>query len=106
MPLLNPSFLAWQEQASNPYLPTRGGTTVASGGRFRCPSCRHEVVLDRHGIYGLQRNLLVENIIDIYENGRRIFAGVVRNIPIELEDYEVVAGDIINNRIDCEVTKK
>lgn len=65
--LLNSSFLAWQEQASNPYLPTRGGTTVASGGRFRCPSCRHEVVLDRHGIYGLQRNLLVENIIDIYK---------------------------------------
>lgn len=59
--------LTWQEQASNPYLPTRGGTTVASGGRFRCPSCRHEVVLDRHGVYGLQRNLLVENIIDIYK---------------------------------------
>ncbi|XP_076185740.1 tripartite motif-containing protein 55 isoform X2 [Aptenodytes patagonicus] len=55
------------EQASNPYLPTRGGTTMASGGRFRCPSCRHEVVLDRHGVYGLQRNLLVENIIDIYK---------------------------------------
>ncbi|XP_050995600.1 tripartite motif-containing protein 55 isoform X2 [Acomys russatus] len=54
-------------QASNPYLPTRGGTSVASGGRFRCPSCRHEVVLDRHGVYGLQRNLLVENIIDIYK---------------------------------------
>ncbi|XP_075684419.1 tripartite motif-containing protein 55 isoform X2 [Rhinoderma darwinii] len=54
-------------QASNPYLPTRGGSTVATGGRFRCPSCRHEVVLDRHGIYGLQRNLLVENIIDIYK---------------------------------------
>ncbi|XP_048868161.1 E3 ubiquitin-protein ligase TRIM63-like isoform X2 [Brienomyrus brachyistius] len=54
-------------QASNPYLPTRGGTTVASGGRFRCPSCRHEVVLDRHGVYGLQRNLLVENIIDMYK---------------------------------------
>ncbi|NXG45726.1 TRI55 protein, partial [Psilopogon haemacephalus] len=55
------------QQASNPYLPTRGGTSVASGGRFRCPSCRHEVVLDRHGVYGLQRNLLVENIIDIYK---------------------------------------
>uniref|UniRef100_A0A3B1K617 RING-type E3 ubiquitin transferase n=1 Tax=Astyanax mexicanus TaxID=7994 RepID=A0A3B1K617_ASTMX len=53
-------------QASNPYLPTRGGT-VSSGGRFRCPSCRHEVVLDRHGVYGLQRNLLVENIIDMYK---------------------------------------
>lgn len=38
-----------------------------SGGRFRCPSCRHEVVMDRHGVYGLQRNLLVENIIDMYK---------------------------------------
>ncbi|XP_052403590.1 E3 ubiquitin-protein ligase TRIM63 isoform X3 [Carassius gibelio] len=54
-------------QASNPYLPTRGGSTLGSGGRFRCPSCRHEVVLDRHGVYGLQRNLLVENIIDMYK---------------------------------------
>nr|XP_033789686.1 tripartite motif-containing protein 55 isoform X2 [Geotrypetes seraphini] len=54
-------------QSSNPYLLTRGGNTVASGGRFRCPSCRHEVILDRHGVYGLQRNLLVENIIDIYK---------------------------------------
>uniref|UniRef100_A0A4X2LBB1 RING-type E3 ubiquitin transferase n=1 Tax=Vombatus ursinus TaxID=29139 RepID=A0A4X2LBB1_VOMUR len=42
-------------------------TTLGSSGRFRCPSCRHEVVLDRHGVYGLQRNLLVENIIDIYK---------------------------------------
>lgn len=23
--------------------------------------------MDRHGVYGLQRNLLVENIIDIYK---------------------------------------
>ncbi|KAK0155662.1 Tripartite motif-containing protein 55 [Merluccius polli] len=55
-------------QASNPYLPTRGGS-LSSGGRFRCPSCRHEVVLDRHGVYGLQRNLLVENIIDMFKQG-------------------------------------
>ncbi|XP_078072394.1 tripartite motif-containing protein 55a isoform X2 [Mustelus asterias] len=54
-------------QASNPYWPTRGCSTVGSGGRFHCPSCRHEVILDRHGIYGLQRNLLVENIIDLYK---------------------------------------
>ncbi|CDQ92051.1 unnamed protein product, partial [Oncorhynchus mykiss] len=40
---------------------------VGSGGRFRCPSCSREVVLDRHGVYGLQRNLLVENIIDVYK---------------------------------------
>ncbi|XP_023248761.1 tripartite motif-containing protein 54-like [Seriola lalandi dorsalis] len=42
-------------------------TMMVNSGRFRCPSCRHEVVLDRHGVYGLQRNLLVENIIDIYK---------------------------------------
>ncbi|XP_056150174.1 tripartite motif-containing protein 54 [Lampris incognitus] len=55
-------------QAANPLWQTRGSSSVAStGGRFRCPSCRHEVVLDRHGVYGLQRNLLVENIIDIYK---------------------------------------
>ncbi|XP_051626574.1 tripartite motif-containing protein 54 isoform X1 [Manacus candei] len=54
-------------QASNPLWQSRGSSAVPSGGRFRCPSCRHEVVLDRHGVYGLQRNLLVENIIDIYK---------------------------------------
>ncbi|XP_061569634.1 tripartite motif-containing protein 55b isoform X2 [Cololabis saira] len=53
-------------QSSNPYLTTRSGS-LTSGGRFRCPSCRHEVVLDRHGVYGLQRNLLVENIIDMFK---------------------------------------
>lgn len=42
-------------------------TMLVNSGRFRCPTCRHEVVLDRHGVYGLQRNLLVENIIDIYK---------------------------------------
>ncbi|XP_060703687.1 E3 ubiquitin-protein ligase TRIM63-like [Hemiscyllium ocellatum] len=52
-------------QAANPYWQGRG--TMISGGRFRCPTCRHEVILDRHGVYGLQRNLLVENIIDIYK---------------------------------------
>ncbi|XP_057712586.1 E3 ubiquitin-protein ligase TRIM63-like isoform X2 [Corythoichthys intestinalis] len=56
-------------QAANPYLSSRGGSTAPSGGRFRCPSCRHEVVLDRHGVFGLQRNLLVENIIDMFKQG-------------------------------------
>ncbi|XP_035499715.2 tripartite motif containing 101 isoform X3 [Scophthalmus maximus] len=42
-------------------------TMSVNSGRFRCPSCRQEVVLDRHGVYGLQRNLLVENIIDAYK---------------------------------------
>lgn len=40
---------------------------AVNSGRFRCPTCRQEVVLDRHGVYGLQRNLLVENIIDAYK---------------------------------------
>uniref|UniRef100_A0A3B3ZK32 Tripartite motif-containing protein 54 n=1 Tax=Periophthalmus magnuspinnatus TaxID=409849 RepID=A0A3B3ZK32_9GOBI len=51
------------------------GVSGGSGGRFRCPSCRHEVVLDRHGVYGLQRNLLVENIIDIYRQQNRLGSG-------------------------------
>ncbi|XP_061781949.1 tripartite motif containing 101 isoform X3 [Nerophis lumbriciformis] len=42
-------------------------TMAVNSGRFRCPSCRHEVILDRHGVFGLQRNLLVENIVDIYK---------------------------------------
>ncbi|XP_035998341.1 tripartite motif containing 101 [Fundulus heteroclitus] len=42
-------------------------TMLVNSGRFRCPTCRHDVVLDRHGVYGLQRNLLVENIIDVYK---------------------------------------
>ncbi|XP_035854281.1 E3 ubiquitin-protein ligase TRIM63-like [Sander lucioperca] len=46
-----------------------------SGGTFRCPTCRFEVVLDRHGVFGLQRNLLVENIIDIYKQQQESKAG-------------------------------
>ncbi|NXQ91977.1 TRI63 ligase, partial [Nyctibius grandis] len=52
-------------QASVPYWQNRGSMVL--GGRFRCPLCRHEVLLDRQGVYGLQRNLLVENIIDTYK---------------------------------------
>uniref|UniRef100_A0A671U9X3 Tripartite motif-containing protein 54 n=1 Tax=Sparus aurata TaxID=8175 RepID=A0A671U9X3_SPAAU len=44
-----------------------------SGSRFRCPSCRHEVVLDRHGVFGLPRNLLVENIIDLYRQQDEVY---------------------------------
>ncbi|XP_055005427.1 tripartite motif-containing protein 54 [Boleophthalmus pectinirostris] len=52
-----------------------GSSGASGGGRFRCPSCRHEVLLDRHGVYGLQRNLLVENIIDIYRQHDRSSSG-------------------------------
>ncbi|XP_075878265.1 E3 ubiquitin-protein ligase TRIM63-like [Nelusetta ayraudi] len=78
-------------QAANPYLSTRSSTTVTSGGRFRCPSCRHEVILDRHGVYGLQRNLLVENIIDMYKQGSSSSSGPVPEVKQQqpmCEDHE------------------
>ncbi|XP_076872840.1 tripartite motif-containing protein 54 isoform X2 [Brachyhypopomus gauderio] len=76
-------------QASNPLWQTRGSTTVSTGGRFRCPSCRHEVVLDRHGVFGLQRNLLVENIIDIYkQESTRSLRPKVEEQQLMCEEHE------------------
>ncbi|XP_062981572.1 tripartite motif-containing protein 54 isoform X1 [Elgaria multicarinata webbii] len=79
-------------QASNPLWQSRGSTSVSSGGRFRCPSCRHEVVLDRHGVYGLQRNLLVENIIDIYkqESSRPLHAKAEQQLMCEEHEDEKI----------------
>ncbi|KAM9484512.1 E3 ubiquitin-protein ligase TRIM63 [Salvelinus alpinus] len=61
-----------------------------SGGVFRCPTCRFEVVLDRHGVHGLQRNLLVENIIDIYkqqqEGGGGSGSGDSTETPLKPKD--------------------
>ncbi|KAI1901743.1 hypothetical protein AGOR_G00037540 [Albula goreensis] len=78
-------------QAANPYYSSRG--TNITGGRFRCPSCRHEVVLDRHGVYGLQRNLLVENIIDIYKqessSPRPIKTKAEQPMCVEHEDEKI-----------------
>ncbi|KAF3850224.1 hypothetical protein F7725_019943 [Dissostichus mawsoni] len=51
----------WQSRSSS-----SSSSSSSIGSRFRCPSCRQEVLLDRHGVYGLQRNLLVENILDLY----------------------------------------
>lgn len=62
MNIYRPSLLSVQ-----PSLFQARTTMTVNSGRFRCPSCRQEVVLDRHGVYGLQRNLLVENIIDVYK---------------------------------------
>uniref|UniRef100_A0A672HRM4 Tripartite motif containing 101 n=1 Tax=Salarias fasciatus TaxID=181472 RepID=A0A672HRM4_SALFA len=56
-------------------------TMMVNSGRFRCPSCRHEVVLDRHGVYGLQRNLLVENIIDVYKQEVSVFSSSPAPLP-------------------------
>ncbi|XP_072103270.1 E3 ubiquitin-protein ligase TRIM63-like isoform X1 [Mobula birostris] len=72
-------------QAANPYW--QGRSTMISGGRFRCPSCRHEVILDRHGVYGLQRNLLVENIIDIYKE-EGISKPLKKNNQLMCEEHE------------------
>ncbi|XP_037749546.1 tripartite motif-containing protein 54 isoform X3 [Chelonia mydas] len=79
-------------QASNPLWQSRGSSSVSSGGRFRCPSCRHEVVLDRHGVYGLQRNLLVENIIDIYkqESTRPLHAKAEQQLMCEEHEDEKI----------------
>ncbi|XP_070235382.1 tripartite motif-containing protein 54 isoform X3 [Bos indicus] len=79
-------------QASNPLWQSRSSTTVSSGGRFRCPSCRHEVVLDRHGVYGLQRNLLVENIIDIYkqESSRPLHSKAEQHLMCEEHEDEKI----------------
>ncbi|XP_074140850.1 tripartite motif-containing protein 54 [Sminthopsis crassicaudata] len=89
MELLIPFLLL---QASNPLWQSRGSTTVSSGGRFRCPSCRHEVVLDRHGVYGLQRNLLVENIIDIYkqESSRPLHSKAEQHLMCEEHEEEKI----------------
>ncbi|XP_040888428.1 E3 ubiquitin-protein ligase TRIM63-like [Toxotes jaculatrix] len=57
-----------------------------SGGTFRCPTCRFEVVLDRHGVYGLQRNLLVENIIDIYKQQQESQGGDSEDPPLKDKD--------------------
>ncbi|KAM4560362.1 E3 ubiquitin-protein ligase TRIM63-like [Odontesthes bonariensis] len=57
-----------------------------SGGTFRCPTCRFEVVLDRHGVYGLQRNLLVENIIDIYKQQQESGGRPAEDPPLKDQD--------------------
>ena len=44
----------------------RRGRVIGLGGKFACPTCRFEVMVDRTGVHSLQRNLLVENIIDMY----------------------------------------
>ncbi|EPY77401.1 tripartite motif-containing protein 54 [Camelus ferus] len=90
-----------RKEASNPLWQSRGSTTVSSGGRFRCPSCRHEVVLDRHGVYGLQRNLLVENIIDIYkqESSRPLHSKAEQHLMCEEHEDEKINIYCLN----CEV---
>ncbi|KAG8004439.1 E3 ubiquitin-protein ligase TRIM63 [Nibea albiflora] len=59
-----------------------------SGGTFRCPTCRFEVVMDRHGVYGLQRNLLVENIIDIYKQQQESRGGDTEEAPRKDKDVK------------------
>ena len=51
----------------------RGRVVGLSGGKFQCPTCRYEVMVDRHGVYSLPRNLLVENLIEMYAVSRQLF---------------------------------
>ena len=51
----------------------RRGRVIGLGGKFACPTCRFEVMVDRTGVHSLQRNLLVENIIDMYAVSIRIY---------------------------------
>ncbi|XP_019738277.1 tripartite motif-containing protein 54 isoform X2 [Hippocampus comes] len=73
-------------QSSNPSWQSRSSTSV--GSRFRCPSCRQEVVLDRHGVYSLQRNLLVENIIDAYRRQQDSRMSSVKPESLMCEEHE------------------
>ncbi|KAF3703126.1 Tripartite motif-containing protein 54 Muscle-specific RING finger protein [Channa argus] len=68
-----------------------------SGGRFRCPSCRHEVMLGRHGVYGLQRNRLVENIIDIY---RQQESSRLVNIKLEQQQQQLMCEEHEEEKIN------
>lgn len=48
--------------------------------------------MDRHGVYGLQRNLLVENIIDIYKQEcSRLVLSSSAQPPAQLLPQETVA---------------
>uniref|UniRef100_UPI0037E7A494 tripartite motif-containing protein 54 isoform X1 n=2 Tax=Semicossyphus pulcher TaxID=241346 RepID=UPI0037E7A494 len=86
-------------QSANPLWQSRGSSSItASGGRFRCPSCRHEVVLDRHGVYGLQRNLLVENIIDLYRQQES--SRLVNIKPEQQQQQQLMCEDHEEERIN------
>ncbi|KFO12937.1 Tripartite motif-containing protein 55, partial [Balearica regulorum gibbericeps] len=60
-------------KCANDVFQVRGGSLrpfllpLARAGYHRDAPGALGMLLDRHGVYGLQRNLLVENIIDIYK---------------------------------------
>ncbi|XP_026224867.1 uncharacterized protein LOC113168036 isoform X3 [Anabas testudineus] len=66
-------------------------TMLVNSGRFRCPSCRHEVVLDRHGVYALPRNLLVENIIDAFK--QEVSNNIATSSPSPLLPVQLTCSD-------------
>ncbi|XP_066303207.1 uncharacterized protein [Branchiostoma lanceolatum] len=39
---------------------------------LKCPSCRHEIILDGRGLDGLKRNLILENIIERYKQATSV----------------------------------
>ncbi|XP_040586863.1 tripartite motif-containing protein 54 isoform X2 [Mesocricetus auratus] len=80
---------AWRCSPS-PWSSCRASTTCAASAPTT--SSRHEVVLDRHGVYGLQRNLLVENIIDIYkqESSRPLHSKAEQHLMCEEHEDEKI----------------
>ncbi|XP_067097717.1 tripartite motif-containing protein 54 [Osmerus mordax] len=81
-------------QAANPVWQAHGSASMSSGGCFRCPSCLQEVTLDRHGVSGLQRNLLVENIIDVYKHHAS------RSLPPQPEQQQIVCEEHQEEKIN------
>lgn len=51
------------------------------------------------------RNVFNGNIpIDIYERGKLIyFNDTLKYVPTELDDREIISGDIINNRMEVQI---
>ena len=62
----------------------RGRVVGLSGGKFQCPTCRYEVMVDRHGVYSLPRNLLVENLIEMYAVSWQILDVIFISIRLKL----------------------
>jgi len=85
----------------------RGTRFGLHGGRFKCPTCRYEVVLDRHGVYGLNRNLLVESIIDMMDSEKKNAEDNVlkkqkeEEEKIKQEKLEEVKKDLENEKKKC-----
>lgn len=83
----------------------RGTRFGLHGGRFKCPTCRYEVCLDRHGVYGLPRNLLVESIIDMMDSEKKN-AEEKSQSKIKEEEERIKQEKLEEIKLDLEKQKK